>query len=147
MIEWRFKTYNELTKDELYALLRLRAAVFVVEQDCPYQDVDNKDQLGYHLLGFYDEKLVAYLRIFKPGDYFQELAIGRVVVDPIHRSQGLGHQLMQQALAFIETNFDDKTIRISAQTYLKNFYEAHGFKQIGEGYLEDGLPHIGMLRL
>jgi ElaA protein len=145
-MEWVLKNYKELTKEELYGLLRLRAEVFVVEQDCPYQDLDNKDQLAHHLLGKIDNQVAAYLRIFKAGDYFQEISIGRVVVKPSYRSMGLGHKLMQQAILFIEQNSKQKSIRISAQTYLKNFYESHGFKQIGEAYLEDGLPHIGMLR-
>jgi ElaA protein len=143
---WINKSYDELTKNELYGLLRLRAEVFVVEQDCPYQDVDNKDQLAQHLLAIDKDKIVAYLRIFKAGDYFQEISIGRVVVKPAYRSTGLGHQAMGRAIEFIEKNNTQKPIRISAQTYLKKFYETHGFKQLGEGYLEDGLPHIGMLR-
>ncbi len=143
---WKLKSYSALTKEELYSLLRLRATVFVVEQDCPYQDLDNKDQKAQHLLGIDAGEVVAYLRIFKAGDYFQEISIGRVVVKPDYRATGLGHELMNQAIDFIEKNFKDKSIRISAQTYLKKFYESHGFKQVGLGYLEDGLPHIGMLR-
>lgn len=146
-MKWNIKSYTELTKQELYGLLRLRAEVFVVEQDCPYQDVDNKDQFAQHLFAFDQEEIVVYLRIFKAGDYFQEISIGRVVVKPTYRSTGLGHQSMKKAITYIEKNNREKSIRISAQTYLKKFYESHGFKQIGEGYLEDGLPHIGMLRI
>ncbi len=145
-MNWITKSYQELTKEELYGLLRLRAEVFVVEQDCPYQDVDNKDQFAQHLFAIDKEEVVVYLRIFKAGDYFQEISIGRVVVKPTYRSTGLGHQAMKKAIDYIEEQNTQKAIRISAQTYLKKFYERHGFKQIGEGYLEDGLPHIGMLR-
>jgi len=146
-MNWITKTYNELTKEELYSMLRLRAEVFVVEQNCPYQDLDNKDQLALHLLAIDQDEVVAYLRIFKAGDYFQEISIGRVVVKPTYRSTGLGHKAMKKAIAYIEAHNTQKAIRISAQTYLKKFYESHGFKQVGEGYLEDGLPHIGMLRV
>lgn len=145
-MKWILKSFDELTKQELYSLLRLRAEVFVVEQDCPYQDVDNKDQLAKHLLGIVKDEVVAYLRIFNPGDYFQEIAIGRVVSKPTYRGTGLGHQLMQQAIHYIDSTFTNKDIRISAQAHLKDFYESYGFKQVGEGYLEDGIPHIGMLR-
>lgn len=145
-MNWITKTYNELSKEELYSLLRLRAEVFVVEQDCPYQDLDNKDKLAYHLLAIDNDEVVVYLRIFKAGDYFQEISIGRVVVKPTYRSTGLGHQAMTKAIEYIAQHNKQKAIRISAQTYLKKFYESHGFKQVGEAYLEDGLPHIGMLR-
>lgn len=145
-MRWITKSYQELIKEELYSVLRLRAEVFVVEQDCPYQDLDNKDQFALHLFAIDEDEVVVYLRIFKAGDYFQEISIGRVVVKPIHRSTGLGHQAMVKAIDYIEEHNTQKAIRISAQTYLKKFYESHGFKQVGEGYLEDGLPHIGMLR-
>lgn len=145
-MKWIIKSYKELTKQELYAFLRLRAEVFVVEQDCPYQDLDNKDQLAQHLFAVDHDEVVVYLRIFKAGDYFQEISIGRVVVKPTFRSTGLGHQAMHQAIAYIESHHKEKAIRISAQTYLKEFYENHGFIKKGEGYLEDGIPHIGMLR-
>lgn len=145
-MEWFLKNYQEVTKDELYSVLRLRAEVFVVEQDCPYQDVDDKDQRAWHLFGVDQGEVVAYLRVFKAGDYFQEISIGRVVVKPTYRATGLGHQLMKKAIRFIESKPGDTSIRISAQTYLKKFYESHGFKQVGAPYLEDGLPHIGMLR-
>jgi len=145
-MNWFSKSYDELTKAELYALLRFRAEVFVVEQDCPYQDVDNKDQQAIHIFAIDDLEVIAYARVFKAGDYFNEAAIGRVVTKQSHRGTGLGRELMKKSIDFIETHFAPKTIRISAQTYLKKYYESFGFQQIGEGYLEDNIPHIGMLR-
>lgn len=140
------KQYNELTPDELYALLQLRSTVFVVEQDCVYQDIDGKDKKAFHVLGFDTNELVAYTRVFKCGDYFKNSSFGRVVVKPSHRNLGLGQKIIEATLSMIDT-FDSKTdIEISAQTYLTKFYEDFGFKQVGEGYLEDGIPHIRMLR-
>ena len=146
-MNWQQKTFDQLTTLELYSILRLRAAVFVVEQDCVYQDVDNKDQKAIHVFAKQDEEVVAYTRIFKAGAYFQEASIGRVVVLPAKRGTGLARDMMLQAIVYIEQNLPDKTIRISAQTYLKEFYASLGFKQVGVEYLEDGLPHIGMLRV
>lgn len=146
-MNWSIKSFSELTKDELYSLLRLRAEVFVVEQDCPYQDVDNKDQKAYHVFAVENEEVIAYTRIFKAGDYFQEASIGRVVTKPSYRGTGLGQKLMQKTIDFIDKNNISKPIRISAQTYLIPFYESFGFKKIGIEYKEDGIPHIGMLRI
>ena len=144
-MNWNFKTFNKLTKIELYSLLRLRAEVFVVEQDCPYQDVDNKDQKALHVFAVENEEVIAYTRVFKPGDYFQEASIGRVVTKPSYRGTGLGQKLMQNTIDFIENSTISKPIRISAQTYLIQFYESYGFKKVGIKYEEDGIPHIGML--
>lgn len=145
-MDWFYKTYEELTKDELYALLHLRAEVFVVEQDCPYQDVDNKDQKAIHVFVVKDTEVIAYARIFRTGDYFEETAIGRVTTKQSYRGTGLGKELMEKSITYIDTHFDSDTIHISAQTHLKKYYESFGFKQVGEGYLEDDIPHIGMLR-
>jgi len=142
---WSFKTFNELTKEELYSLLRLRAEVFVVEQDCPYQDVDNKDQKALHVFAIENNEVIAYTRVFKAGDYFQEAAIGRVVTKPSYRGMGLGQKLMKKTINFIDKSSISKPIRISAQTYLIPYYESFGFKKIGIEYKEDGIPHIGML--
>ncbi len=146
-MNWQQKKFNELTITEIYSILRLRAAVFVVEQDCVYQDVDNKDQKAIHVFAKENEEVIAYTRVFKAGDYFQEASIGRVVVLPTKRGAGLARDMMRQAIVYVEQNFPNKTIRISAQTYLKEFYASLGFKQVGVEYLEDGLPHIGMLRI
>ena len=145
-MKWFYKSYDELNKKELYDILHLRAEVFVIEQDCPYQDVDNKDQKAIHVYAVEGDEMVAYARIFQPGDYFQEASIGRVVTKSPFRGTGLGQEIMQLSIKYVEENIQPKTLRISAQEYLKNFYSAFGFKQIGDSYLEDGIPHIGMLR-
>jgi len=140
------KRFNELSTEELYQILRLRSEVFVVEQDCVYQDVDNKDQKALHIIGNKDGEVVAYTRVFKPGDYFNNVSIGRVVVSQDQRKYGLGKQIMQASLAAIDQRFPDKAIEISAQSYLLKFYTALGFSAFGEEYLEDGIPHRRMLK-
>ena len=140
------KRFNELSTHELYTILQLRAEVFVVEQDCVYQDLDNKDLDAYHVLGVLDTKIVAYARIFKPGDYFLESSIGRIVVKKEFRKFQYGYQLVQNSILFIENNLQQNTILISAQSYLTKFYNSLGFTQVGEEYLEDGIPHIKMLK-
>lgn len=140
------KSFQELTTTELYAILQLRSEVFVVEQDCVYQDVDYKDQKALHVFGFKNDKIVAYTRIFKPGDYFDNSSIGRVVVAATERKYGYGHEIMKASIEAIKKHFNVDDITISAQKYLKKFYESHQFKQIGTEYLEDGIPHIRMDR-
>ena len=140
------KRFNELSIQELYVILQLRAEVFVVEQDCVYQDLDNKDLDAYHVLGILDKEIVAYARIFKPGDYFLESSIGRIVVKKEFRKFQYGYQLVQNSILFIENNLQQNTILISAQSYLTKFYNSLGFTQVGEEYLEDGIPHIKMLK-
>ena len=140
------KKFNELSTHELYAVLQLRAEVFVVEQDCVYQDLDNKDLDAYHVLGVLDTKIVAYARIFKPGDYFLESSIGRIVVKKEFRKFQFGYQLVLNSIQFIENNLQQNKILISAQSYLSKFYNSLGFTQVGEEYLEDGIPHIKMLK-
>ena len=146
MLEILTKKYSELTTNELYAILQLRSEVFVVEQDCVYQDLDFKDQKALHIIGLKNNKVVAYTRVFKPGDYFLEASIGRVVVEKNERKYGYGHVIMKSSIEAIQEIFKVNTIKISAQTYLKKFYESHGFSKIGEEYLEDGIPHIGMIK-
>lgn len=143
---YKVKTYSELTRDELYALLQLRAEVFVVEQDCVYQDVDGKDHLALHVLGYKEDALVAYTRIFPPNTYFEKASIGRVVVQEEERAHKYGYELMEVSIKAIEDTFQTTVIKISAQTYLKKFYNNLGFQQVGQGYLEDGIPHIGMIK-
>lgn len=140
------KSFQELSLTELYEILQLRAAVFVVEQDCVYQDVDGKDQKSLHVFGLKNNKIVAYTRIFKPGDYFKNASIGRVVVAQEERKFGYGHELMHYSIQVVLQQLQTEIITISAQLYLKKFYESHGFVQVGEGYLEDGIPHIRMDR-
>lgn len=143
---FKVKAFHELTITELYDLLQLRSEVFVVEQNCVYQDVDAKDMNALHVLGYKNNALIAYARLFNKEKYFSEASIGRVVVKASERKFGYGHDLINQSITVIENQFHTKTIQISAQTYLKQFYEAHGFVQQGNGYLEDGIPHIKMLR-
>ena len=146
MISFDIKTYDQLSKDELYDLLQLRAEVFVVEQDCPYQDVDGKDKKAVHVLGYKEGKLVAYTRIFKQGDYFKNASIGRVVVSKDQRQFGYGYDLMNASVQAVEKLFRTNTIEISAQTYLKKFYNNLDFVEVGDSYLEDDIPHIKMVK-
>lgn len=145
MLNTTVKTFQELTKEELYDLLRLRSEVFVVEQDCVYQDLDGKDQNAFHILGYENRNLVAYTRIFKPGDYFEEASIGRVVVAKNKRQHDYGIQIMKYSISVVEDYFNQSIIKISAQSYLKKFYSKFGFRPIGEEYLEDGIPHTAMI--
>ena len=145
MLEIKTKSFNELNTKELYDLLQLRSEVFVVEQDCVYQDIDGKDQKALHILGYRDSKLVAYTRIFQSGDYFEEASIGRVVVKQSERQHKFGYDIMKASIKAINDHYNTSEIRISAQTYLKRFYNNLGFKEVGEGYLEDGIPHINMV--
>ena len=143
-ISFKIKRFNELSTSELYSLLQLRSEVFVVEQNCVYQDVDGKDNKAIHVLGYFDTELAAYSRLFDKGIYFEEASIGRVVVSPKHRDKKLGHDLMQVSIAAVKEHFKEHNITISAQEYLKKFYESHGFVQTSEMYLEDDIPHIQM---
>jgi len=146
MLQISIKLFSELTTIELYAILQLRSEVFVVEQDCVYQDIDYKDQKAIHVLGYKNEKLVAYTRIFKPGDYFKEASIGRVVVAQNERKFRYGFVIMEHSIKAVKDFFNETIIKISAQKYLKNFYESLDFEQIGEEYLEDNIPHIPMIK-
>ena len=140
------KPFSELSNHELYAILKLRAAVFVVEQDCAYQDLDDKDIEALHVMGKENGKLVAYSRIFKAGDYFAEASMGRIVVDSAHRSHGLGKEIVLASEQAIAEHFNDKPVKLSAQSYLQNFYIELGYQAVGEEYLEDGIPHIAMIK-
>jgi len=146
MLNIEIKTFNELSTQELYVILQLRSEVFVVEQDCVYQDIDGKDQKALHILGYKDEKLVAYTRIFKAGYYFEETSIGRVLVRFNERKFKYGYTIMEASIAAIKTHYNETLIRISAQSYLRKFYNNLGFKEVGEEYLEDGIPHINMIK-
>jgi ElaA protein len=144
MIQFKTKPFSELSPNELYEMLQLRSEVFVVEQNCVYQDIDGKDQKAIHVLGHSDGILVAYSRLFKPKDYFEYSSIGRVIVKASHRDKKLGHELMRVSIDAITTLFQETKITISAQFYLQKFYESHGFIVVGESYLEDDIPHIEM---
>ncbi len=146
MLSILIKTFEELTTAELYQILELRSEVFVVEQDCVYQDLDGKDQKALHVIGSIEGKLVAYTRIFKSNDYFKEASIGRVVVSPTERKYGYGLEIVRAAILAVEAYYNEKRIRISAQKYLIRFYNNLGFKEVGEEYLEDGIPHLQMIK-
>lgn len=146
MIKILVKKFNQLSINELYDLLQLRSQVFVVEQDCVYQDLDGNDKKALHVLGFKDEKIVAYTRVFKPGDYLKQASIGRVVVKENERQFKYGYDIMDASIEAIKIHFNETTIKVSAQTYLRKFYNNLGFNQIGEEYLEDGIPHIAMIK-
>ena len=146
MIIWVLKEFHNLAPAELYSILRLRNEVFIVEQNCPYQDLDNKDLEAWHLMGMEKDKLMAYSRLLAPGISYSESSIGRIVSSPVARKTGMGKKLMQESIEQIRILFQTDTIRIGAQLYLKSFYEFFGFVQDGNIYLEDNIPHIIMLR-
>lgn len=146
MLEIKVKSFEALTKQELYSFLQLRSEVFGVEQDCVYQDLDGNDEKALHVIGLKKEKIVAYTRIFKAGDYFQLASIGRVVVAKNERQHKYGFDMMNASAEAIKTHFNDTIIKVSAQVYLKKFYNNLGFNEVGEGYLEDNIPHIAMIR-
>ncbi len=145
-MEIKARYFNELSLKELYDLLQLRSEVFVVEQDCAYQDVDGKDQDALHVLGYDDGQLSAYTRIIEPGAYFDVCAIGRVVVREPHRGKAYGKLIMQASMDACRDKYKSDQIKLSAQTYLVPFYNEMGFVEEGEEYLEDGIPHILMTR-
>lgn len=145
MTSWICKKFNDLTLLELYAILQLRNEVFVVEQNCPYNDCDNKDLKAWHLMGMEHEKLLAYSRLIPPGISYRESSIGRVVNSPSARGKGLGKELMIESIQRIKLLFHTESIRIGAQLYLLDFYNGLGFVRDSEIYLEDNIPHIEML--
>ena len=147
MINWSFKKFDDLTSHELYSVLQLRNEVFVVEQNCVFQDADNKDQDSHHLMGWDNETLVAYSRIVPSGIAYDSFpSIGRVVTSPKTRRTGIGKILMQQSIEELQKLFGQSSIKLGAQLYLKKFYESFGFVQSSDMYIEDGIPHIEMIR-
>lgn len=146
MIQWNDLHHCQLTVPQLYALLKLRCEVFVVEQTCPYQDIDGDDLVGEnrHLLGWRDDELVAYARILKSDDEFAPVVIGRVIVSSTLRGEKLGYQLMEEALQSCRQHWPDKAIYLGAQAHLQAFYAHFGFIPVTGVYDEDGIPHIGM---
>jgi ElaA protein len=145
-LDWRFQTFDELTTNELYAILRLRSEVFVLEQRCCFLDMDNKDQQCHHLSGYRDGELVAFARIVPPGLSYEYPSIGRIVVSVKGRGAGYGVELLNVSIQKLEALYGKGAIRIGAQLYLKRFYESFGFRQSGEVYLEDDIEHIEMTR-
>lgn len=142
---WSCKSFEELSKLELYKILGLRSEVFIIEQHCNYQDVDGKDLKSYHLMAWHGENLVAYTRTLPPGVSFQEASIGRVLTSAKYRRLGLGIELMQRSIEKVHLTFGKQPIKIGAQLYLKQFYEGLGFVKCSDEYLEDEIPHIKML--
>ncbi len=145
-LDWQVKYYPELTTNEFHDIIALRLKAFVVEQNCSYLDLDGKDKKCYHLIcrdGF--GKVVATARILPPGISYPEVSIGRVVLDQAIRGNGIGHQLMDQSMKFINEEFGSVPVRISAQKHLENYYNKHNFISTGKEYLEDEIPHVEML--
>lgn len=140
------KYWSELSTDLLYEIMQLRQKVFIVEQECPYLDADGKDKESYHITAYHSGKLIAYSRLLPQGISYQEYtSIGRVVIDPDYRGYGWGYPLMQYSIDKCLTLWPKKKIKISAQAHLKAYYIKCGFKYTGEEYLEDNIPHIGMV--
>ncbi len=144
-ISWTCKSFPDLTVDELYAILQLRSEVFVVEQNCVFLDMDDKDQKSWHVCGWQNERLIAYTRLVPPNVAYTYPSIGRVVTSPLARRSGVGRKLMEYSMEKIFSLFGKQTIKIGAQLYLKSFYESLGFSQSSEIYLEDGIEHIQMI--
>lgn len=144
-MNWELKKFKELKVEEIYKILELRNEVFIVEQQCAYQDCDGKDENAYHLYLQDNGEIIAYLRILKKGVSFDEISIGRVLVRKNYRGKGISREMMLKAINFIELNLNEKEIKIQAQSYLVNFYKSLGFKETSNEYLEDNIPHIDML--
>lgn len=146
IITWCCKAFDQLSIQELYAVLQLRSAVFVVEQQCNYQDLDGKDVLSHHVMGWHHKKLIAYARLLPAGISYPTPSIGRVVIDPNQRAFGYGKSLMHQSIQELYKIFGTSAITISAQFHLKKFYASLGFQSVGTQYQEDGIPHIQMYK-
>ena len=146
-ILWTIVHFNDLSTRQLFDLMKLRTEVFVVEQDCPYQEVDEKDLSAYHVLGYTNKKeLIAVSRILPEGISYAEASIGRVAIKLSYRNLGLAHLLNERSIRYIETRLNTSSIRLSAQSHLRSFYEKHQFTVVSDEYLEDGIPHVEMLR-
>ncbi len=145
--QFSLKAFTELNPFELYAYLQLRSEVFVVEQNCVYQDLDDKDQQSLHVFVHHHDKLVACARIVPAALAYPEISIGRVIVAEPYRKLQLGHELMRFCVAQIHSHFGEQKIVLSAQAHLQDFYKKHNFVPEGATYLEDGIPHIHMIKL
>ena len=138
------KKFNKLTNDELYEIMALRAEIFVVEQKCPYNDVDGKDKQSIHMWMEENGKIIAYIRIVDKGVSYDETSIGRVVVAKEERGRGLAREILEEGIKYITEKLGEKKITVGAQEYLKSFYESLGFVEVSDVYDEDGLPHLDM---
>ena len=143
-MSWELKRFDDLTNKELYDVLRLRVDVFVVEQNCPYPEIDGKDPQSLHLMYWENGDLVAYARILPPGLSYDEASIGRVIVAESHRGTGLGYELLDRSIKASLAEYN-QPIKIGAQAYLEKYYGAAGFVTVSDVYLEDDIPHIDML--
>ena len=148
-MHWLCLKFSELSTMQLYQLLKLRVDVFVVEQNCPYPELDDKDHHPdvYHLLGYESDQLAACARLIPPGISFPQVSIGRIATAKAKRQEGLGKQLLNKAIQQCEHHWSKQDIQIGAQVYLINFYQSFGFKRNSDDYLEDGIPHLDMLLL
>ena len=144
-MNWKIKRFQELKTEEIYKILKIRNEVFIVEQNCPYLDCDDKDRTAFHLFLEENHEIIAYSRILQKGISYDEISIGRVLVNEIHRGKGLAQKMMKKAIDFIEGDLNEREIRISAQAHLIDFYRECGFEKVSEVYLEDDIPHMEML--
>ncbi|WP_365867227.1 GNAT family N-acetyltransferase [Chryseobacterium sp.] len=144
-IEFFIKSFEELSTIELYNILKLRSEIFIIEQNCVYQDIDDKDIQCHHLMCFVDGNLAGYTRIVPPGLTYEDASVGRVVIGTAYRGLGLGKQMMEHSIKGCQDILKESRIRISAQFYLLKFYNSLGFSEVGEPYEEDGIPHIEMV--
>ncbi|MCT2534922.1 GNAT family N-acetyltransferase [Aquibacillus koreensis] len=144
-MEWQLKKFHELTTDELYKILKARVDVFVVEQNCPYEEVDNHDQASFHLFSEENGQIIAYSRLIPKGNIYKEASIGRVLVHKDYRGKGYAKALMEKSIDIVTNEWNEKEIKIHGQEYLRHFYGSLGFKEISEVYLEDDIPHVDMI--
>ena len=144
-LQWRTTPWGELSLDDVHDFMALRQEVFIVEQDCPYVDIDGLDKGAWHLRGTRDGQLLAYLRCLPPGTVWPAAALGRIVVSPAARGMDLGREVVRRGLSECEARWPGAGIEIGAQTYLLKFYGELGFDPVGEEYMEDGIPHIHMV--
>lgn len=145
MMVWKIKKFDELNAEEIYEILKIRNQVFIVEQQCPYLDCDGRDMKSYHLFLENNNEIAAYLRIIEKGVSYNEISIGRVLVNSKYRGKGLARDMMKEAIGYINNQLNETSIRIEAQAYLIDFYKSLGFKQTSKVFLEDNIPHIEML--
>lgn len=139
--------FHQLTLKQLHDLMLLRQQVFIIEQNCLYEDIDGADEKAEHLLIYKNSELAGYLRIFEPGIKYEEACIGRIVVKPNHRGSTIGKYLIEKGIEYASMKFPEHNIRIEAQAALKEYYEAYGFKAEGDVYQLDGIDHIEMVLL
>ncbi|WP_078592454.1 GNAT family N-acetyltransferase [Evansella clarkii] len=144
-MDWKLKKFEDFTADELYRILKQRVDVFVVEQDCPYPELDDHDRNAYHLFKTVNDEIAAYSRLLPQGTVYEEASIGRVLVNKEFRKQGLGRELLERSMDFLQEELGENKIKLQAQEYLRDLYASFGFKPVSEVYLEDGIPHVDMI--